>query len=90
MAPTREQRRELDPVWRDLENGLKRALEQKLANPEFHLRIDGKDQETAEAIWSLLTDDEKTVTVVSWVTAHFMSRHPHWTALADPEKRIIT
>lgn len=89
MIPTRDQRRENDTSWLGLEEALRRALAQVAVNPAVAVRVTVNNEEAALKMWKLLTDDEKAVTVISWTTAHFKTRHPQWTALADPE-RIIT
>lgn len=83
LTVTRDRRREVDPNWKTFEEMTYRALAQKETNPAVAVRVEVADEAHAVSIWRLLTDEEKTVVVVSWTTAHFMSRHPQWVGLAQ-------
>jgi len=86
----RDERRVADPAWVGLETALERALNQVEVNPAVAVRVEAVNEESALDIWNLLTDEEKTVTVVSWTTAHFLTRHPQWVALANPKPEMDT
>jgi len=83
MSVTREERQKVDHNWQSLEKGMARAVKQVIVNPHVVVRIDVRDEKSAESIWELLTDDEKKLVAISWTTAHFMSRHPDWIRMAD-------